>query len=115
MTVIDVHGHIASPLAQARFPMPRSLGDTEGMIEQKLAHGVTVTIIGSPVGAGAMLPVAGIDNYAQPDDDLRRLHDWFGETVRRHPDHLRAYAYVNPLGDDRHLALAAETVRAEEF
>jgi predicted TIM-barrel fold metal-dependent hydrolase len=112
---IDVHGHISPPEALSRFPMPPSLGDVEGMIERKLACGVTLTVVGSPVGAGAMVPLPGVDNYAQPEDGLRRLHDWFAEMVQSHPDHLRAYVYVNPFGGEEHLARAAEAARSAEF
>jgi aminocarboxymuconate-semialdehyde decarboxylase len=112
---IDVHGHISPREALRRFPMPPSLGDVEGMIERKLEHGVRLTVVGSPVGAGAMVPVPGVDNYAQPADALHRLHDWFAECVRRYPDHLRAYVYVNPFGGAEHLAWAAETARSPEF
>jgi predicted TIM-barrel fold metal-dependent hydrolase len=112
---IDVHGHISPPSASQRYPMPPSLLDVDGMIDSKLAAGVRMTIVGSPVGAGAMVPVPGVDNYAQSEDDLGRLHDWLGGTVSRYPDHLRALTYVNPFGDDKHLARAAQVCRQPEF
>ena len=70
--IVDVHGHISPPEALKRYPMPPSLGDVEGMIERKLEAGIGLTIVGSPVGAGAMVPVPGVDNYAQPADRLAR-------------------------------------------
>ncbi|MGP4004741.1 amidohydrolase family protein [Streptomyces sp. 8N706] len=112
---IDVHGHLSPPWMAERYPMPPALCDVEGMIETKLAAGVRMTVVGSPVGAGAMVPVPGVDNYAQPESDLERLHDWLAETVRAHPDHLRAYVYANPLGGTDHLARAAARVRDPEF
>jgi aminocarboxymuconate-semialdehyde decarboxylase len=113
--IIDVHGHLSSPEAVRRFPMPASLGDVEGMIERKLEHGVGLTIVGSPVGAGAMVPVPGVDNFRQPADRLARLHEWLAATVQRYPAHLRGYVYLNPLGGDAELNRAAATVRAPEF
>jgi aminocarboxymuconate-semialdehyde decarboxylase len=113
--MIDVHGHISSPDALARFPMPRSLGDVEGMIERKLAAGIGLTIVGSPVGAGAMVPVPGVDNYAQPASRLAALHDWLAQTCATYSEHLRAYVYVNPLGSDAELDAAAATLRDEPF
>jgi aminocarboxymuconate-semialdehyde decarboxylase len=112
---IDVHGHISPPESLARFPMPPSLGDVTGMIDRKLAAGVELTIVGSPVGAGAMVPVPGVDNYAQTDDELRRFHDWLAKTVADHPRHLRALVYANPFGGARHLAAAADTLDGDEF
>ncbi|MGW1606410.1 amidohydrolase family protein [Streptomyces eurythermus] len=113
--MIDVHGHLSSPDQLARYPMPAALGDAEGMIEAKLAAGVAVTILGSPVGGGAMVPLPGVDNYAQTEDELRRFHDWLRGLVERFPDHLRAYVYVNPFGDDAHLANAAELAADPAF
>jgi predicted TIM-barrel fold metal-dependent hydrolase len=110
--IVDVHGHISPPEALRRYPMPPSLGDVEGMIERKLAAGIDMTVVGSPVGAGAMVPVPGVDNYAQPADRLAALHEWLAATCAKHPAHLRAYVYVNPFGD---LEAAAETLREEAF
>jgi aminocarboxymuconate-semialdehyde decarboxylase len=98
-----------------RYPMPRTLGQVEEMISGKLARGVRLTIIGSPVGAGAMVPLPGVDNYAQSEDDLARHQEWQADLVDRHPQHLRAYVYVNPFGDARHLARVAEAVRQPQF
>ena len=36
------------------------------MIEAKAAAGIEVTIVGSPVGYGTMVPVEGMDNFDQP-------------------------------------------------
>ncbi|MEU0273626.1 amidohydrolase family protein [Streptomyces sp. NPDC006307] len=112
---IDVHGHLSPPWLAERYPMPPALCDVEGMIEAKLAAGVRMTVVGSPVGAGAMVPAPGVDNYAQPEGDLERLHDWLADTVRAHSEHLRGYVYVNPLGGPDHLARAAARVREPEF
>lgn len=95
--------------------MPTSLGDVEGMIERKLAAGIELTIVGSPVGAGAMVPRRDVDNYAQSDDELRAFHDWLAEQVEAHAEHLRALVYVNPYGGERHLQAAAETYREGGF
>jgi aminocarboxymuconate-semialdehyde decarboxylase len=113
--IVDVHGHISPPEALRRYPMPPSLGDVEGMIERKLEAGIGLTIVGSPVGAGAMVPVEGVDNYAQPADRLAALHDWLASTCERHAEHLRAYVYVNPFGDDAELATAAQTLQHDAF
>ncbi|MBB5825925.1 amidohydrolase family protein [Micromonospora carbonacea] len=112
---IDVHGHISPPESMSPFPMPPSLRDVPGMIERKLAVGIELTVVGSPVGAGAMVPVAGVDNYAQPTDRLRAFHDWLAGQVAAHPRHLRALVYANPFGDDEHLACAAQTYRDGAF
>jgi predicted TIM-barrel fold metal-dependent hydrolase len=113
--IVDCHAHISPPDAVRRFPTPPSLGDVEGMIESKLALGVEMSIVGSPVGAGVMAPVAGVDNYAQSVDRLRAFHDWLGGTVADHPRHLRALVYANPFGDDEHLDAAARTLKEPEF
>ncbi|EWM13565.1 amidohydrolase family protein [Kutzneria sp. 744] len=113
--IIDVHGHVTAPELLAKYPMPPSLGDIDGMIERKLAAGIGLTVVGSPVGFGTMTRIPGLDNYAQPADKLASFHDWMGETVRAHADHLLAYAYVNPFGTDAELAAAAELVRRPEF
>lgn len=113
--VIDVHGHITSPVLFERLPMPQSLMDIDGMIEQKAGLGISATVVGSPVGAGTMLRVPGLDNYAQPLDELNQFHDWIAEQVRSRPRSLRAYAYVNPFGGDEMLAAAAARLEQEEF
>lgn len=113
--IVDVHGHVTAPELLAKYPMPPSLGDIDGMIERKLAAGIGLTVVGSPVGFGTMTRIPGLDNYAQPADKLAAFHDWMGETVRAHAGHLLAYAYVNPFGTDAELAAAAELVRRPEF
>lgn len=95
--------------------MPRTLGQVEEMISTKLARGVRTTIIGSPVGGGAMVPLPGIDNYAQSEDDLARHDTWLAGLVDRYPDRLRAYVYVNPFGGAAHLRRVAQTVREPQF
>lgn len=112
---IDVHGHLSPPESMRRFPMPPSLGDPEAMIEAKLAAGVDLTLIGSPVGAGAMVPLPGVDNYAQTEDELARFHDWTADLVARHPRHLRAYVYVNPFGGEAHLTAVRDRLAQDEF
>ena len=113
--IVDVHGHITSPEILKRFPVPPSLVDVEGMLERKAEAGIDLTIVGTPVGAGLMVPLPGHDNYAQSSDELKRYNEWIGETVAAHPGRLKAYAYTNPFGDDRMLADAAATVRAGDF
>lgn len=112
--IVDVHGHLSPPEALKRYPMPRSLGDVEGMIERKLAAGIGLTIVGSPVGAGAMVPIPGVDNYAQPADRLAALHEWLATICAAHRRHLRAYVYVNPFGADAELDAAARTLRGDD-
>jgi predicted TIM-barrel fold metal-dependent hydrolase len=112
---VDIHGHVTSPELFKRFPMPPSLADIDGMIEAKAALGITMTVVGSPVGAGTMVPVPGLDNYEQPADALEAFHEWLAETVRAHPHHLRAYAYVNPYGGDDQLDQAAKRLSQAEF
>ena len=96
--IVDVHGHVTHPELFERFPMPPALADIEGMLEQKAQLGIELTIVGSPVGFGTMVPVPGLDNYAQPLDQLRSFHDWLAHTVAEHPGRLAAYAYTNPFG-----------------
>ena len=112
---IDVHGHVTSPELFKRFPMPPSLADVHGMIEQKAALGIDITIVGSPVGAGTMVPVPGLDNYAQSAGELDSFHEWIAETVRANSGHLRGYVYVNPLAEDDSLDRAAKWLAQEEF
>lgn len=88
--VIDAHGHVTSPELFKRFPMPPSLADVDGMIERKAALGIGVTIVGSPVGSGTMVPVPGLDNYAQPASQLEAFHEWVAELVRAPADTARA-------------------------
>ena len=113
--VVDVHGHITHPELFKLLPMPPALADIGGMLERKAAAGIDVTIVGSPVGYGTMVPVEGMDNFDQPLDRLRSFHEWLSETVSEHAPHMRAYAYTNPFGDDAILAQTAETVRDGGF
>ena len=113
--IIDVHGHVTHPELFKRFPMPPALADIEGMLEQKAEHGVELTIVGSPVGFGTMVPVPGLDNYAQPLDQLKSFHEWLAETVREHSGRLAAYAYTNPFGGEEMLDEAARAVRETGF
>ena len=113
--IIDIHGHITSPNLFKRFPMPPSLADIDGMIEQKLTQGIEMTIVGSPVGEGTMMKVPGLDNYAQSADQLAAFHGWLAETVAAHPGHLKAYCYTNPFGGDTLLQRTADTVRDGGF
>ncbi|WP_328603392.1 amidohydrolase [Amycolatopsis sp. NBC_00345] len=113
--IIDVHGHVTPPELLKRFPMPPSLGDVDGMIERKAALGIGLTIVGSPVGAGTMLPVPGLDNYAQTVEQIEGFHEWLAETVRSHPGHLRGYVYHNPFATDDSLARAQKRLAQDEF
>jgi len=112
---IDVHGHVTPPELLKRFPMPPSLGDIDGMVERKAALGITTTVVGSPVGAGTMLPIPGIDNYAQPADSLASFHDWVAETVREKAGALTGYVYLNPLEGSAAVARAAALLERDEF
>jgi len=111
---IDVHGHVTPPELLKKFPMPPSLGDIDGMVARKAALGITTTVVGSPVGYGTMLPVPGMDNYAQPADSLARFHEWVGETVRDKAGALTGYVYANPFSADD-VTRAAELLRYQEF
>jgi predicted TIM-barrel fold metal-dependent hydrolase len=113
--IIDIHGHLTSPALLATLPMPPSLGDVDGMIEQKASAGITTTIVGSPVGASTMVRQAGPDQFDQPLKELEAFHDWVAETVRAHPAALKAYVYANPYGGDRMLELTARRLAQEEF
>lgn len=113
--IIDVHGHITPPELFKKYPMPPSLADIDGMLEQKARAGIDLTIVGSPVGAGTMMRVPGLDNYAQTPDELKRFHDWLADTVARHPGQLKAYAYTNPFGNDKMLQDTMQTVKDGGF
>jgi len=113
--IVDVHGHVTHPELFKRFPMPPALADIEGMLEQKAQLGIELTIVGSPVGFGTMMPVPGLDNYAQPIDQLRSFHDWLALTVAEHAGRLAAYAYTNPFGGLELLQQTARTVREGGF
>ncbi|MFG2956753.1 amidohydrolase family protein [Streptomyces sp. NPDC048291] len=113
--IIDIHGHLSPPEAAKRFPMPPSLTDVDGMLAARAEAGIDLTIIGSPVGAGAMARVPGVDNYAQPRDRLRGFHAWMSGLIARFPDQLRGYVYANPFGDDDHLDGVRETLKDPAF
>ncbi|MFF4014968.1 amidohydrolase family protein [Streptomyces sp. NPDC001843] len=113
--IIDIHGHLSPPEAAERFPMPPSLTDVDGMLAARAEAGIDLTIIGSPVGAGAMARVPGVDNYAQPRDRLRGFHAWMSGLIARFPDQLRGYVYANPFGDDDHLEGVRETLTDPAF
>src|SRR6187455_340697 len=112
--IIDIHGHITSPKLFQRFPMPPALADIEGMIQQKLDAGIELTIVGSPVGEGTMMKVPGLDNYAQPADQLKSFHDWLASECQKHAPHLKAYVYTNPF-DESLLDQTAKTAGQDEF
>lgn len=113
--IIDIHGHLSPPEAARRFPMPPSLTDVDGMLAARAQAGIDLTIIGSPVGAGAMARVPGVDNYKQPRDRLRGFHDWMSGLISSFPDQLRGYVYANPFGDDDHLEGVRETLADPAF
>jgi predicted TIM-barrel fold metal-dependent hydrolase len=113
--IVDVHGHVTHPELFKRFPMPPALADIDGMLEEKAAHGIELTIVGSPVGFGTMVPVPGLDNYAQPIDQLKSFHEWLAETVSGHAGKLAGYAYTNPFGGQELLEETARTVRDGGF
>lgn len=114
--IVDVHAHLASPESVRDSPMPPSLADVEGMIEAKLAAGITLSIVGSPSGAATMVPRPGMyGSLDQPLDALRGWHDWLAGTVAAHPAHLRAYAYCPPFADDSQLAHVREQLARPEF
>ena len=113
--IVDAHSHIASPEAAARYPMPASLRDPGAMIEGKLGLGVTTSVVGSPSGAGPMVPMPGAAEASRDPDALSRLHDWFAEMVTTYPENLRALVWVHAFATDRELARAAETYRAGPF
>ena len=113
--IVDVHGHVTHPDLLKRFPMPPALGDIEGMLERKAEAGIGLTIVGSPVGFGTMMPVPGLDNYAQPLDQLAAFHSWLAETVAASGGRLAAYAYTNPFGGSELLSQTVRTVRDGGF
>ncbi|WP_433429283.1 amidohydrolase family protein [Nonomuraea sp. CA-141351] len=110
---VDVHGHLA-PFGE-KGGGPPSLRDPEGALAAKREHGVVMTIIGSPVGPGSMLPDGSAGNYRYPADQVRAHNEHMGELVDLFPDSLRAYAYLNPLGGDAMLAQAADLVSDGRF
>jgi len=113
--IIDVHAHLSPPSSAQRYPMPASLTDVDAMLAARAEAGIDLTVIGSPVGAGAMMRVPGVDNYAQSRDRLRAFHDWMAGLIGRFPDQLRGYVYANPLGDENHLDGVRETLDNPAF
>ncbi len=113
--IIDIHGHVTSPALLAKYPMPPSLGDIEGMLDQKSELGIGLTCVGTPVGAGTMMRIPGHDNYAQSVDELKAHHAWMAEMVEKHSPRLRAYAYTNPFEGGAYLDEVARLVREEGF
>jgi aminocarboxymuconate-semialdehyde decarboxylase len=113
--IVDVHGHITHPELFKRFPMPPSLLDIEGMLDRKSALGIDTTVVGSPVGFGTMMPVPGLDNYAQPLDQLASFHDWLAGEVEKYRPRLEAYVYLNPFGGQEELEQAARTATDGPF
>jgi aminocarboxymuconate-semialdehyde decarboxylase len=113
--IIDVHAHLSPADSALRYPMPPALTDVDGMLAARAAAGIDMTIIGSPVGAGAMMRVPGVDNYAQPPDRLLAFHDWKRSLVARFPAQLRSYVYVNPLGTEAELRAAGEVLDDAAF
>ena len=113
--IIDIHSHLVHPETVRQFPVPPTLGDVEHLLATKAEAGIDLTLVGSPNGAGTMVPVPGGGNYNQPPDKLRAFHDWLGEVVAQHRDQLRAYVYCDPFGDEQVLAAAAEFLRKDEF
>ncbi len=107
---IDVHGHLA-PLGE-QGGGPPSLRDPEAMIELKRSAGIGLTIIGSPAGGAAMLPGPA---RALQADSVRAHNERMGELVEKFPESLRAYAYLDPFGDERMLSQAFELVRDWQF
>jgi len=113
--IVDCHGHITHPHVLRRFPAPPSLGDVDGIIEDKLAAGIDLTILASPGGSGPLVPVPGFDHDNQPRDALRAFHDWLAGVVSARREHLRAYVYCHPFADDAALADAAATAKLDGF
>ncbi|GIG92069.1 amidohydrolase family protein [Plantactinospora endophytica] len=110
---VDVHGHLA-PYGETGGGPP-SLRDPEAAIEAKRALGIGMTLIGSPAGAGSMLPGSGVDNYRQSADQIRAHNDLMGDLVSRFPEALRGYVYLDPFGGDAMLAMAEDLLRDWRF
>jgi len=113
--IIDIHGHITPPELFKRLPMPPSLADIDGMLEQKARAGIDLTIVGSPVGVGTMMRLPGMAKMEQTPEQLRGFHDWLSQTVAKHQGRLKAYAYTNPFGGDKMLQDTAKTVKDGGF
>jgi predicted TIM-barrel fold metal-dependent hydrolase len=108
---VDIHGHLSPPGDGG----PPSLRDPEAMIDRKRALGIGMTVIGSPVGAGMMLPVPGVDNYAQTADQVKAHNELMAGLVDQYPDSLRTYAYLDPLGDEAMLGQAKDLMSDPRF
>lgn len=108
---VDIHGHLSPPGDGG----PPSLRDPEAMIERKQGLGIELTVIGSPVGAGMMLPVPGVDNYTQTADQVKAHNQLMADLVDKYPRALRTYAYLDPLGDDAMLGQARELMADPRF
>jgi predicted TIM-barrel fold metal-dependent hydrolase len=109
---IDIHGHLSPPGEKGGGPP--SLRDPAAVIDRKRALGIGVTVIGSPVGAGNMLPLPGVDNYRQSADQVRAHNELMANLVDDYPENLRSYAYLDPFGDEKMLSQARELV-AEDW
>nr|WP_042191263.1 amidohydrolase family protein [Kibdelosporangium sp. MJ126-NF4]CEL19954.1 2-amino-3-carboxymuconate-6-semialdehyde decarboxylase [Kibdelosporangium sp. MJ126-NF4]CTQ97178.1 2-amino-3-carboxymuconate-6-semialdehyde decarboxylase (EC 4.1.1.45) [Kibdelosporangium sp. MJ126-NF4] len=112
--LIDVHGHLG-PLGEKPGDGPPGLHDPDGMIERKARAGITMTIIGTPVGAGDMRPLPGLDNFTQTADQVKAHNELMGELVSAYPEHLRSYVYLDPFGGEAMLAQAAELLAEWQY
>jgi predicted TIM-barrel fold metal-dependent hydrolase len=113
MTYIDVHGHLSPPGEKGGGPP--ALRDPAAAIERKRELGIEWTVIGSPVGAGTMLPLPGVDNYTQTADQVKAHNELMAEHVSRYPEALRTYAYVDPFGGAAMLDQARELLSDWRF
>src|SRR5207248_1628172 len=113
MTYVDVHGHLSPPGEKGGGPP--ALRDPEAAIERKRELGIEWTVIGSPVGAGSMLPLPGVDNYTQTADQVKAHNQLMAEHVSRYPEALRTYAYVDPFGGTAMLDQARELLSDWRF
>ena len=113
--IIDVHGHITHPELFKRIrcrPPGGHRGDARPEVRGRhRAHGGR-----EPRGLrddDAACP--GLDNYAQPLDQLKSFHEWLAETVAKHaaaPGRVRVH---EPFGGDEMLEQTAQTVRDGGF
>jgi aminocarboxymuconate-semialdehyde decarboxylase len=110
---VDVHAHFA-PFGE-RGGGPPSLRDPAAALEAKRELGIVLTIIGSPVGPGSMLPPYAAANYRQPVDKVRAHNEAMADLVDRYPSSLRAYAYLNPLGGSGMVEQAAALLKEWQF
>ena len=113
--IIDVHGHVTHPDLFKRFPMPPALADIEGMLEQKAAarHGAHDRRQPRRLRDDDARP--GLDNYAQPLDQLKLFHDWLADTVGRARRPARGLRLHQPVRGPRVLEQTARTVREGGF